>query len=1022
MKRIVCVGLVFFSFVSTFITEAGSCTPMSGQRVWDLVAEYDVEGCTVLSQICMLSVEVDNDFSGTFTALDAILQKSLTTESILDQANSKIQIILNDETIIQSQLMIIDSQVDAISSVVATIAQDIAGVFTVIDSIEQTFSSQLDVSFSLVSELDQSVSQLGAIQEANFIETLSSVDVINADVLQALSKVEGLNALGSQLSIINSTLSSLTQQVITINSTVEFIENETEADFDGTFTLITQIQNKLLTTESTLENLVLICSVDFSAVYTVIAAIQSEADGVESKLNDIIDSELTIESKLVTLNSEADIILDEAMTIGSNVNIISSQMGIIDSYAGEINQLALSIDSKVVLLNNDFLTVDSKLNVLDSNVDVVLDLVSVQDSLIDVISNETITISSKIELLGSQLAIINDEVMSIGSKVDNLGSELDVIESKAFLANSALSVANSSIDVINSNLDQSITTISVIQSDIDVINSQVDVALDEAVTIESKVFILETLVDQTNSVLSVVSSELDSLDTKVIAFDSTVDFAVMQAMSISSEVDTINSQVDVALNGLVTLGSLLNVLEQDFNFTWTILASITNQANGIGSVTSVINSQVDALNVSLDLSGVYTSLARVSTNLTTIGSKMDVVNSKLAAAETLLQTDINGTFTVINAIINQETTVISKLSVVDSKVLIIQDAFGIPIFNSSLPLTINAGGKYYVAEQLSFVPTIVNQSINIAANNVAIDFRGRTMTGGGANVDGIRIAQNVSGVVINGGTIRNTSGAAINVGVACQDIMIDDMSVISTSTNGIQVNPLSFAITLNDCRVNNCAGHGVSLQQATDVIVQESIFNSNGTSGYGSGLYASDTSLVAVIDCIANNNLENGYTFTTITFTTIGELELIDCKAFQNFSGIVLVDTTNSVVQECIVRDSTDGGIRLHGCQYVEVSNCISSGNAGVGILLTNGTRTLTNNCFISDNVMIINSKLANLYEPANNGPNSVLGNFALATLSATDYVVSRTFINAVGMGQGTAFPAGVTFPTRWFNISGQTT
>jgi len=1013
MKR-VCRWFLYCTLL--YAPYMGAGVPTSpGARLWDLVADYKLVTCTVDSKIDK-AIESAQNLSCTFTSIESLLETECTTESFLDIALSTIELIETDEQVIQSKSELIDSKTDVILSALDQASGGAANT-SLVDQIQQTICSKLDQTASQVAVIDSYVDLLGTLQEQDFNDTCTSLMVISSGVDAANSKVALLQDTASQVDDLSSRLDETKKVVITVDSTVDVITVEVASDFDGTFTMIDAIQQKICTSESTLaylaDNQMM---VDLSGVFTVIDAIESKVDIIDSKLEDVAVQAVSIESKVNVIDTDITQINQKSITIESVVDELGVQFSALESLSEVIDMAAMCVNSTSEILNSQLPIIESKVCVIESKTDAVADTVSANDSIIEAIQDQVVTVESKVDILDSTIDVLDNALCTIDSKVDVSTSILDQAQNAANQALQAVITVESKVDILGSLLDVVDQKAVTIASTLDSVESKADQASDSAYTIESYVCALASSNDAALSIIDDIDNTVQTIDSKVDEISGEFTSAFDSVCTIESQIVVVESKTDAAVRGIRTIDSTLDELSNDFEQTWTVLAVIESKACTIQTLSQAIESKVDALGSSLDFTGVFTALDALEMKVCTIDSKVDAVNSALESMT--IEQDIQGTYTVIEAITDKACTIVSKVEEVNSNVDVVQLCFGTPIVQADLPLTISTSGKYYIAEQLSAAAG--TNGITISTANVTIDFLGRTLDGTSdtSNV-GIVVSTGVSGATIMNGTIRDTGDAAIQISASCDSVVISNMSIIETSSHGIQIDSAANTILIDDCRVTGCSGNQLSVINATDVTVQESLFNTSGMHG----VYMQDCSRVCLIDCIANNNTDSGFTFTTNNDTMTDQHKLFECKAFQNgVNGIFLVDTDDSVVQGCICRDNTGVGIRLHGCLNVQVSENISAGNTQQGILLATGTSRNTTDCYIAANTLSLNQVAGadvNFQEAAGNGPNSVVGNFALGANSLVDYVAALTYINQVGMDQGTAFSG--TFPTKWYNIASQT-
>ncbi len=148
-------------------------------------------------------------------------------------------------------------------------------------------------------------------------------------------------------------------------------------------------------------------SVLLEQIRCIVCLIKSLLETMDSKLDNLtISCDLSVVCDLSTIESKVDDIIETVETIESKIDnlTISCDLSTIESKVDEVIEIVGTIESKVFAQNEEILTIDSKID--------------------EVIWRE-ITIESKID----NLTVVCD-LSTIESKIDVIESEVDRIESK----------------------------------------------------------------------------------------------------------------------------------------------------------------------------------------------------------------------------------------------------------------------------------------------------------------------------------------------------------------------------------------------------------------------------------------------------------------------------------------------------------------------------------------------------------------------------------------------------------------
>ena len=221
---------------------------------------------------------------------------------------------------------------------------------------------------------------------------------------------------------------------------------------------------------------------------------------------------------------------------------------------------------------------------------------------------------------------------------------------------------------------------------------------------------------------------------------------------------------------------------------------------------------------------------------------------------------------------------------------------------SSLPFTINSSGAYYLTKNITVSGSTAG--ITVSADNVVVDLKGFTLTGGGSGgVAGISIGSQKN-VVVRNGIITNWNIGGISAS-GCSNAIFEKL----LTTLGVV---------------------GTGLAAGTDCIIRDCISSYNGGGGFTSGDGCS------LLNCVGTGNASP---ISVGGFSLGNSVTVLNCKATNNGSssnapGFRVVD--NCLISHCTSSENFSGdGINTgKGCRVVD---CTVAGNSGNGISIQNG-------------------------------------------------------------------------------------
>ncbi len=757
-----------------------------------LIDAIDVCLQTVDSKLEPLESTIEINFAGTFTALDANLQKACTIESLVDNIPMS---FMADLSGVYTSLSQLDKTICTIESKVDNLDMNVL-----------TIESDVDI---LNSTIDQTLAKLCALESKTDVaacsECFSLLENIGTNLSNDCSILEELNN------------NQLLEKTCTIDSNLDIVINDLE------------LQNSKL------------------------EVINSETEVVESKIC-AIEMNSTSISKLDVIDSKLDSELMQATTICSLIEEINEQLSTIDSNTDSIDQSMQTIESKVCEFENDTFTICSNLDILDptlQTVDSKLDNIGslTQSSLENllIVESEVDAICSKLELIGvgslnSKLDNIESIVCTIESNMDIVGGLIGEAEMKAMDLEDDFGQTWTILDTIENKL---CTSESELQSADDNLQSLIDIVdfssiftvvktiQMKACTVDSKVDVAISLIDDVD--FSGVFTALDALESKVCLIDDLVQTVSTGVFVIRDALGTPIYQSDVGTTGYIIETPGRYYLAENIQY-----APTTENNAAIG---------INADNVFLDLNGM--TLSQTSTSLGVDGILFSFIDNIAIAngsidgftsvgieardnSRNLIISDVNTTNNLIGLAmlgINLREIVLRRLVSSNNEELGIDMFFDDPgqglenlvIRDSSLLGNGSRGLRVVSFPGLVNNLSIVN-SIAKANGSDGIFLQGQVVENGTIENcissengrDGIRLQAANGTVVKSCAAINNQGGGIVNNSFnifECSENVIIDNSVIGNVGNGINLREVNADVRDNYIARNNMVENAINIHE-----------------------------------------------------------------------------------------------------------------------------------------------------------------------------------------------------------------
>lgn len=265
---------------------------------------------------------------------------------------------------------------------------------------------------------------------------------------------------------------------------------------------------------------------------------------------------------------------------------------------------------------------------------------------------------------------------------------------------------------------------------------------------------------------------------------------------------------------------------------------------------------------------------------------------------------------------------------------------------------INSPGLISPGGDVVFDPDVANDSgYCIESSDVILDFGGFNISQDSgdpmAGFTGITVSPGLSNVTIRNGTIQGMTGMAIVIGEGCNNILIENITVIDCNAAGILFNGSSESIIedgiIDNCLIYSCTGangnpaYGLRLIYCDDITVQNCSFQRNDAastnSGYGCSIEWCTTCNLFNCTADANGglNLGVGYNVYNCQWCIVQNCNAMNTIARGTDPAAAvgfLIDTSDyTTVTDCICKHSNNTVAQAYGFEA------------------RNGTSNLFNNC-----------------------------------------------------------------------------
>lgn len=711
-----------------------------------------------------------------------------------------------------------------------------------------------------------------------------------------------------------------------------------------------------------------------------------------------------------------------------SVDDLNNQICTVESNIDVINNTTHTIESSIDVLILDTATIESKVDVIDGDSTIALQKTCTIESLVDVLDLSVDQLDSTLNSVSIQYATTESHLDVVGSFVQNsMFSKLDTIDStidasliRSSSIESSLDTADALTSVVDVVLSGSSTLESIwctLDSKIDITDSTIDLILDSLNAINNQVQTIDSKIDGVTMQTQTIDSRIDGISPELVSGNSIIDFVESKLCQVESKLEAIDNTLQTINASLTAANTDIVEIEVDFIETWTVLEAFRQSLLTVESKTEAICNGIEAIAFEFDQSEVYTAIEVVDALVCDVDAQVDALQDTM---NQLNAASFEGTFTALQAV-NDKLDIADSLldevlltvSVIDP----IQQCLGTPITQADLGTTgytISSSGKYYLAEDIVYNPSVDGQAIAITTNLVTLDLNGKILRQGNARGNVRAITASSGYTTIENGTILDFTTASLVLSSGrsiARNLNIDNCG-------SLFVNVFVYGCRIQNCHITNCRSIGLIGDLCGDIVIEDCSFINGANwglriNGRDVSAVRSDRHIIRRCTFINNAVMGIGMLFNSLPLRKwyIDECVFIG----HNTAGIWFQsEPTNatSAVTNCIFINNAYGINKNDGAwNNIIIRDNIFIRNTNWGLRIPAGL----NNTVVMNNIFIQNSP-GNL--TVTSGAQSIVGNFAFHTGGdANNYSIGgATVIPRIVVSQKSAFPSPT--PTSWYNVS----
>ena len=860
---------------------------------------------------------------------DAIDNTSLSVISLIDTIASPLL------SSIDSKVDLIDMNACQISDDITVLQDnDFGGTWTAIQSIKDNTCSLFNQIFNDTSSIKMMLDLIAGIQLSGFLGTCTMIEAISASVMSNVEELQGITE-SLDITSISSCIDMIMSINRTIKSDLDIIATIQTVDFSGTYTVLKELSSKICLIDQNIqaiEDLSFHIST-FDQLDTKIEQIGTVLDVITNVFYSTCDTLQTIESLLNIVENKqsvidtvadatlmasdasiatADSVAEKNITVESKVDVIFTLNSLIEDTLCDIESSlditfneVLSLESKIDLGAMISASVESVIDVHSSISDIVLDNSCTIESAIDYIDQSYRTIQSKIDLykpLESNIDFLYTSGISFLDKTCTIESKFDDLNQHIYQTNSLVDLMVTDLDDLNINMQSVNSIVDILSLSSFTMYSSVATLDSISDMISSKVCMIESVADHVNSnidgvynAMSTVTSNLNILDAYFQQTWTILDTTQENSDTINSLLITIESKIDAIDGSAVTVDfstvyTALQAIEQTELLTDSVLDGIALQATDVSGTYSVLNI------IASKSSAMIESVKDFNSDLISYG-RSECIGTQITSAligTTGYTISRSGRY-FFGANINFVPTAAATMITINASNVVLDFCGRTLSHTAATAFTVTgvsvSGTASNVIIQNGVISQMDGNNISIAsgASNVAI----QNMRIVDAESNGIDCVGTVTDLMIDDVIISGCGAKGISI-INGIDVVLKRLMIVSNTGDGITINPGSNTIenlVIEKSIIARNSGNGISIAGTTGQRSSILIHSCHITANSLAGISASKTINSSFKNNMISSNGSNGI----ILSDAVSSLEIYDNAIINNTGRGIYVSGTNAL-------------------------------------------------------------------------------------------------------------------------------
>lgn len=343
-----------------------------------------------------------------------------------------------------------DTNITYIQSTITEIyAANPAALRTNVDDLTAKYTSLSNSIGTADTNISTNENNITALQNTSYNTNINiaSLQSILSDVVTRITTIQSSQTNeSSQIAQLQNTTNILTSKVLTLES----------SSTSTVQTYIDQLQQE----DSTIQTSITEINSDITVANTSILTLTSNLTTNSTKVQNALDNDVSIESRLATIQAKTDDIPLNGYTLLTNENVsLSSRISTLESDKNTIDASILSLSGTESTINTSLVNLTNQYNTLNT---AVTDLDNLANNPLVAIN----TINTAIGLLNTQISGINATLTSNNTSIVNINNDITTINGNISLINDDITSTNLDISALTSDVGVQTTNISNATSDI----------------------------------------------------------------------------------------------------------------------------------------------------------------------------------------------------------------------------------------------------------------------------------------------------------------------------------------------------------------------------------------------------------------------------------------------------------------------------------------------------------------------------------------------------------------------------